>query len=54
MSFDGKTLTLLGKNLNIYAQQEVPGTVDNWSMSCASTTGRCLPRTCCWRTPTRR
>ena len=29
MSFDGKTLTLLGKNLNIYAQQEVPGTVDN-------------------------
>jgi len=28
MSFDGKTLTLLGKNLNIYAQQEVPGTVD--------------------------
>jgi hypothetical protein len=27
MSFDGKTLTLLGKNLNIYAQQEVPGTV---------------------------
>ncbi len=29
MSFDGKTLTVLGKNLNIYAQQEVPGTVDN-------------------------
>ena len=29
MSFDGKTLTLLGKNLNIYAQQDVPGTVDN-------------------------
>ena len=29
MSFDGKTLTLLGKNLNIYAQEEVPGTVDN-------------------------
>jgi len=28
MSFDGKTLTLLGKNLNIYAQKEVPGTVD--------------------------
>jgi hypothetical protein len=28
MSFDGKTLTLLGKNLNIYAQQEAPGTVD--------------------------
>ena len=29
MSFDGKTLTLLGKNLNIYAQQDVPGTLDN-------------------------
>ncbi len=29
MSFDGKTLTVLGKNLNIYAQQDVPGTVDN-------------------------
>ena len=29
MSFDGKTLTLLGKNLNIYAQEEVPGTVDH-------------------------
>ena len=29
MSFEGKTLTLLGKNLNIYAQQDVPGTVDN-------------------------
>jgi hypothetical protein len=27
--FDGKTLTLLGKNLNIYAQQNVPGTVDH-------------------------
>jgi hypothetical protein len=29
MSFDGKTLTLLGKNLNIYAQEDVPGTVDH-------------------------
>jgi len=29
MNFDGKTLTMLGKNLNIYAQQEVPGTVDH-------------------------
>jgi len=29
MSFDGKTMTLLGKNLNIYAQQDVPGTVDH-------------------------
>lgn len=29
MIFDGKTLTLLGKNLNVYAQEEVPGTVDH-------------------------
>lgn len=29
INFDGKTLTMLGKNLNIYAQQEVPGTVDH-------------------------
>jgi hypothetical protein len=29
LSFDGKTLTLLGKNLNIYAQEDVPGSVDN-------------------------
>jgi len=29
MSFDGKTLTILGKNLNIYAQQEMPGTLEN-------------------------
>ena len=29
MSFDGKTLTVLGKNMNIYAQTDVPGTVDH-------------------------
>lgn len=29
MIFDGKTLTILGKDLNIYAQQDTPGTVDN-------------------------
>jgi hypothetical protein len=29
MSFDGKTLTLLGKNLNTYAQRDVPGAIDN-------------------------
>ena len=29
MSFDGKTLTLLGKDLNLYAQTAVPGTVDH-------------------------
>jgi hypothetical protein len=26
--FDGKTLTLLGKNTNLYAQVEAPGTID--------------------------
>jgi hypothetical protein len=29
ISFDGKTLTLLGKDLNTYAQHDVPGTVDH-------------------------
>jgi len=29
MSFDGKTLTLLGKNLNAYTQLDVPGTIDH-------------------------
>ena len=28
MVFDGKTLTLLGKNTNLYAQVEAPGTID--------------------------
>ena len=29
MNFDGKTLTILGKNLNLYAQQEMPGTLSH-------------------------
>jgi len=29
MSFDGKTLTILGKNQNIYAQQDMPGTINH-------------------------
>jgi len=29
MLFDGKTLTLLGKNANVYTQIDVPGAVDN-------------------------
>jgi len=28
MVFDGKTLTLLGKNTNLYSQVEAPGTID--------------------------
>jgi hypothetical protein len=46
MFFDEKTLTLVGKNLNIHAQQDVPGTIDNWSMNCSSRIVPCLPRTC--------
>ncbi|CAK07753.1 DUF2092 domain-containing protein [Rhizobium johnstonii] len=29
VTFDGKTLSLLGKNANLYAQVEVPGTVEH-------------------------
>ena len=29
LSFDGKTVTLLGKNLNLYAQKEIPGNLDH-------------------------
>ena len=29
MVFDGKTLTLLGKNANLYAQVDIPGTIDH-------------------------
>jgi hypothetical protein len=29
MTFDGKTVTLLGKDANLYAQVEVPGTIDH-------------------------
>jgi hypothetical protein len=29
MLFDGKTLTLLGKNRNLYTQLDVPGTIDH-------------------------
>ena len=29
MVFDGKTLTLLGKNSNLYSQVEAPGTIDH-------------------------
>ena len=29
MLFDGKTLTLLGKNANLYAQADIPGSIDH-------------------------
>lgn len=43
MSFDGKTLTILGKNLNVYAQLEVPGTIDNLVDKLRNTYNRPLP-----------
>ena len=43
MSFDGKTLTLLGKNLNIYTQLDVPGTIDHLINELKDTYNRPLP-----------
>ena len=43
MSFDGKTLTVLGKNMNIYAQQDIPGTVDHLVDELRVTHNRPLP-----------
>ena len=43
MSFDGKTLTLLGKNLNLYTQLEVPGTIDHLVDELKDTYKRPLP-----------
>jgi hypothetical protein len=42
-SFDGKTLTILGKNLNIYTQLEIPGTVDHLIDELKDTYNRPLP-----------
>jgi hypothetical protein len=48
MVFDGKTLTLLGKNSNLYSEVEAPGTIAiTWSMYCATnTTDRFQERIC--------
>jgi hypothetical protein len=43
MSFDGKTLTLLGRNLNLYTQLEVPGTIDHLVDELKETYHRPLP-----------
>ena len=43
MSFDGKTLTLLGKNLNLYTQLDVPGTIDHLVDELRDTYQRPLP-----------
>jgi len=43
MSFDGKTLTLLGKNLNLYTQLDVPGTIGHLIDELRDTYQRPLP-----------
>jgi len=43
MSFDGKTLTLLGKNHNLYTQLDIPGTLDHLVDELKDTYNRPLP-----------
>lgn len=43
ISFDGKTMTLLGKNLNLYTQLDVPGTIDHLIDELQNTYNRPLP-----------
>jgi hypothetical protein len=43
MLFDGKVLTLLGKNLNIYSQLEVPGSINHLVDELKDTYNRPLP-----------
>jgi len=43
MIFDGKTLTLFGKNANLYAQVEEPGTIDHLVDTLREKHGRPLP-----------
>jgi hypothetical protein len=42
-NFDGRTLTILGKNLNLYTQVEIPGTVDHLIDELKNTYDRPLP-----------
>lgn len=41
--FDGKTMTLLGKNLNVYTQIEIPGTIDHLIDELKTTYNRPMP-----------
>jgi len=43
MIFDGKTLTLLGKNTNLYAQIDIPGSIDHLIDELHNTYDRPLP-----------
>jgi hypothetical protein len=46
MVFDGKTLSLLGKNTNLYAQVEAPGTIDHLVDELPNTIGPFRRRIC--------
>ncbi len=47
MVFDGKTLTVFGKNGNMFAKAEEPGTIDQLvDVLGTSTKGPCRPRIC--------
>ena len=56
MLFDGKTLTLLGKTANLYAQVDVPGTIDHLVDELRDKCNRPASRaqTCCCRMSTTR
>jgi len=41
--FDGKTLTMYGKNFNVYAQTEIPGTIDEAILAYEFETGLPAP-----------
>jgi hypothetical protein len=43
MVFDGKTVTIFGKDANLYTQAEVPGTVDNLVEEMRDKLGRPVP-----------
>ncbi len=43
MLFDAKTLTMLGKNTNVYAQIDIPGTIDHLIDELHNTYNRPLP-----------
>lgn len=43
MTFDGKTATLFGKDANLYAQAEVPGTIDHLVDEMRDKLGRPVP-----------
>jgi hypothetical protein len=43
MVFDGKTMTLVGKNANLYSQLDVPGTIDHLIDELKDTYNRPLP-----------